>query len=456
MIFFFLLLLVIKKYHFFVLFNILWIFFWLIYSWTYNYFIWQNLLKIDDYYFKEVVVIWESLELYKKQTDYNIYILKLVSLDTKKDFDFYFLLYTNPNIILNKWQIIKFKSKINKIENFSDSFNNVKYMQSKNVYFSVFKPKIEFISEKKLSKPENYIIAFRKKFLDIIYQIYPQKEASFLSWLLIWAKENLDEELLNNFNNSWLTHIISVSWFNITIIIIFLGFLLKYFPLFFRVILISVFVIFFVLIVWNTVSVIRAAIMWLVGYYILVLWRNTDNLTLILFTAFLMILYNPLYLNYDTSFQLSFLAVLWLLYFQDFWNKIFKYFPSFLAIKDSFVLTMSALTTTLPIMIFSFWKVSVLAPISNVAVWWFIPFAMLFWFLSVLWQLISDKLWFFIWFINFYILKFIISVADYIWSLSFSVINLDFWIYSIYLEIVYFLLLLFSIIYVKKETTKLW
>jgi len=327
-------------------------------------------------------------------------------------------------------------------------------MQSKDIYFSVFKPEIEFLWNKKLPKFESYIIEFRQKFLDIIYQIYPQKEAAFLSRLLIWSREDLDEELLNNFNNSWLTHIIAVSWFNITIIIVFLGFLLKYFPLFFRVTFISVFIAFFVLIVWNTVPVVRAAIMWLVGYYILIMWRNRDNLTLILFTALLMILYNPLYLNYDLSFHLSFLAVLWLLCFQDFWSNVFKYFPNFFAIKESLVLTMSALTTTLPIMIFNFWKISILAPISNVVVWWFIPFSMLFWFLSILWQLISDKLWFIIWFVNFYILKFIIWVANFIWGLDFSFINLDFWKYSIYLEIIYFLLLSFFILYTRKETIK--
>lgn len=425
------------------------------YSQVNNYYIWQNISKINNYFDKEVIIEAELSDLYKKQNDNNIYIFKIISFNNYSNFDFNFLLYTSSNIALSKWQIIKFQSKINKIENFTGNFNYIKFMQSKNVYFSVYKPKIEFLPYNNIWDFDKYIINFRQKFINIIYNIYPKNEAIFLSWLLIWDSDNLDENILKNFNNSGLTHIISVSWFNITIIIIFLWLLLKYFPLFLRVIIISLLIIFFVLIVWNWVAVIRASIMWLVWYYILILWRKADSLSLLLFTAFLMILYNPLYLNFDLSFHLSFLAVLWLLYFQDFWNKIFKFIPNFFAIREAFVLTMSAMTTTIPIMIFSFGKVSILAPISNMLVWWIIPFTMLFWFLSILWQIISDKLWFLIWFINYYLLNFIIRVADFIWNLSYAVLEIDFSIYAIYFEIIYFILLIFCILYIKKETTKL-
>jgi len=51
--------------------------------------------------------------------------------------------------------------------------------------------------------------------------------------------------------------------------------------------------------------------------------------------------------------------------------------PETLAIREAFVLTMSALTFTIPIMLLNFGQVSILSPLANVAVTWTIPIAML-------------------------------------------------------------------------------
>lgn len=451
MMFLLLLLLVIEKHHFFILFIWLWIFLGSFYSWINNINIWQKESLIQKIINKDLIINAEVLELYKKSKNNNSYILKVNSLNDLNNYNVNFLLYYPKNYILEKWQIISLKTKITKIDNFSDNFNYEKFLQTKNVYFQVYDNNVDLKEKKELSKIENFIINIRQNLLKIVYNLYPKDEAVFLAWLLIWAREDMSENLQNSFNNSGLTHLVAVSWFNITIIIIFLWFLFWFFPLILRTILICLFVIFFVFVVWDNIPVIRAGIMWLIWYFILVSWRKSDSLSLLLFTAFLIVLYNPLYINYDISFHLSFLAVIGLLYFKDFWWNFFKFLPSFFAIKESFILTMSALTTTLPVMIFSFGQVSILAPISNMLVWWVIPFTMLFWFLSILWELISDKIWFIIWFINYFLLKYVILIADFIGNLDFSVIKIDFWFYWVYLEILYFMILIFWIIYFKQE-----
>jgi len=55
-----------------------------------------------------------------------------------------------------------------------------------------------------------------------------------------------------------------------------------------------------------------------------------------------MVAISPLILNYDVSFHLSFLAVIGIIYTQSFWKKIFHFLPETLAIKEAFVLTLSA------------------------------------------------------------------------------------------------------------------
>ncbi|MDR1945513.1 MAG: ComEC/Rec2 family competence protein [Candidatus Peribacteria bacterium] len=55
--------------------------------------------------------------------------------------------------------------------------------------------------------------------------------------------------LSDNFNNSGLTHIIAVSGFNITILIVFFGYIIKFFPPYIRFILISIIIILFTILV---------------------------------------------------------------------------------------------------------------------------------------------------------------------------------------------------------------
>lgn len=451
MMFLIILLWLLKKHHLFLL--VIWfgISFWSIYAWINNYFISQKEWFIESFYDQSETVIAEVESLYKKSSNYNSYVIKVYSLSYTIAPEIYALMYYPKNYILEKWDILSFDAKITKIDNFSETFNYKKFLLSKNIYFQIFVNNVDIIEKKELLYWQKAILDTRQNILKAVYNMYPKDEAIFLAWILIGAREDMGEELSNNFNNSWLTHLVAVSGFNITIIIIFLWFLFKFFPVFIRTFIICVSIIFFVLLVWDNVPVVRAGIMWLIGYFIIVSWRKSDSLSLLLFTAFIMVLYNPLYLNYDSSFHLSFLAVIGLLYFQVFWTKIFFFLPSFFAIKESFILTMSALTTTIPIMIFSFGQFAIFAPITNLLVGWVIPFAMLFWFLSVIGQFISSTIGFLFWFINYFFLKYVVFIANYFWSLEFLVIKINFWIYGVYFEMMYFIILIFLIIYFWQE-----
>lgn len=301
---------------------------------------------------------------------------------------------------------------------------------------------------------EIYIEFIRQKFLSSIKSIFPPDEATLLAWILIWERQDLSANLKNDFNNSWLTHIVAVSGFNITIIIVFLTYIFKIFPVIIRTIFISFSVIFFVAIVWDSVAAIRAAIMWFLAYYILISGRDWNSFVILLISAFLIILYNPLIINYDISFQLSFLAVLWLIYTKDFFDKIFSFLPKILAIRESFVLTLSAFSFTLPIMIIYFGQVSILSPFANLAIWWTLPFTMLFWFLRVLRDFFSQNLSYIIWYLSRWFLAYILEIAHFFWNFWFSVLKINFWDYAYSFLSFYYIVLVFLILWflpTKKE-----
>ncbi len=411
----------------------------------------NNLTTIEKYYKKDIYINFQIKSI-NKITNKNIEYTALVQKIDKEKIKnhIYAIIKTDLNTKLQKWNIIKTKTKIYELKNFN-WFAYKDYMLSKNIYFSSNIYEYQIIWQDNINFIETSIIKFRKKVLQSIYKIYPKEEAIFLWWILIWARESLPNKLKQDFNNSWLTHFIAVSWFNITIIIIFITFVIQYFPTWLKSIIITCSIILFTILVWDTAPVIRASIMWLIWYYILMSWRKWNIFAIVILTIILMIIYSPLSLNYDVSLHLSFLAVLWIIFTQKFFENIFSFLPNILEIKTAFTLTMSALIFTLPIMIFNFGQVSILAPISNIAVTWTIPLAMIFGFLSILVHFVYPMWWIIIWYITWIFLKWDIIVVHFFWNLEWSLIKFNLWNYSTHIEILYFIILIYIILWFRKK-----
>jgi len=440
-----------KKYLYYLLIIILW--------WIFGVFISQYTL--DNIKDKNAFIssinntkneyILEIKELTKKQAWKNQYSAKILDISNLKIINDTVVLINVPSTYtLSIWDKIKTNSKLFQFNNTS-SFQYKEFMNSKNIYASMNIFSFENIWHSNQNKIKIYAKNIREKFLDIIYKLYPKNEAIFLGWILLWARESLSDEIKEDFNNSWLTHFIAVSWFNITILIIFVWFLVKYFPRIIQVVIIWWFIVFFVFIVWDTAPVIRAAIMWLLWYIVLLSGRKWHWYTLLIFTAWIMVFISPYSLNYDISLHLSFLAVLWIIFTQEFYKKIFHKVTEILAIKEALVLTFAALTFTLPLMLFNFWQVSILSPFANISVNWTIPIAMLLGFTSIIVYFVSPLFWEIIWYFTWLLLKFDMLIVDFFWNLEFSVFKYDFWIYKTEFLILYFISSAFILLYTRKK-----
>lgn len=395
----------------------------------------------------------EITKISKIDEKYTVYLWKIIKIDDKKvNKDIYLEIYLNWNYKLENKSLIEFNSKIFLYESFN-WFDYNKYMLSKDTYFKTY----PYTYEKILANKENFIIKWienlRDNMLEIINTIYTKNEAIFLWWILLWARESMPKELSTNFNNSWLTHLIAVSWFNITIIIIFFWYIIKPFPNYLKVVLMSLIIVLFTILVWYWAAVIRASIMWIIWYIVISSWRQWNILSIIILTLVLMVSFSPLSLNYDISLHLSFLAVLWIIYSQKYIESIFRFLPNIFEIKTAFCLTISAMIFTLPIMLFNFGQVSIISPLSNLLVIWTIPIAMLFWFLSIILYYLSPILWIIIGYFAWILLKWDLLIVNYFWSSIYSTIKYDFWEYKWYYELLYFFILSFIILWFKKTKT---
>ncbi|HAQ05591.1 TPA: hypothetical protein DCP13_02210 [Candidatus Azambacteria bacterium] len=267
-----------------------------------------------------------------------------------------------------------------------------------------------------------YILSFKNKFEEVIAQILPEPQVSFLSALLIGSRQAIPPDLMEAFNTAGVTHIIAISGYNITIIAFvlaaFLGFLRLSRPMIFWLTLLTI--LFFTALTGAQASVVRAAIM---GSLVLLaskegrIYQVTNALV---FAAAAMLWFNPKLLRWDAGFQLSFLAALGLIYFQPILARIFmkqemeeKSTPfakrAFEKIKEIFLTTISAQAAVLPVLIYNFDRLSLISPLANVLILPAIPLTMFFGFISaalgfvfmplakiaasVVWLFLSYEIW---------------------------------------------------------------
>ncbi len=441
-----------RKYLIFIIFFIIWFILWTVYSSYYSISINNKILLVEKHLdWDKTNILMEVKSLYKKEDFQNKYKTKLLSVNWKKITNNIYSITTIPsNLTVKKWYIIRSNVKLYSIKNiwYTDYKS---YFYSNNIFFNTFVNDFSLEWENSINFYYRSLENLRNWFLTIINKIYTKNEAIFLWWILLWSRESIPDDVKTNFNNSWLTHFIAVSWFNITILIIFFSYIFSYLPIFLRMLLISTLVVSFAILVWDTMPVIRATIMWLIWYFIIISWRKWDSLAIILFTTIIISIFSPLSINYDISFHLSFLAVLGIIYTHNFFERIFFFLPKAFAIKEAFILTLSSLSFTLPIIIFNFWQISVLSPLANVLVAWTIPFAMLLWFLSIIVYFIFPYLWIVIGYFTWVLLKWDMIVVEYFGQSKWAIVEFDSWILKNYFQILYFVILLFLIIYFRQD-----
>jgi competence protein ComEC len=112
--------------------------------------------------------------------------------------------------------------------------------------------------------------------------------------------------------------------------------------------------------------------------------RLKNSINIIIFVACLMIIINPLILHHDLGFQLSFLAVLGIIYIYPILEKVknkvlkkceLKYFKKLVSTLLSFLnISLSAQLFCWPILVFNFNEISLISPISNTLIVWIFPF----------------------------------------------------------------------------------
>ncbi len=337
-----------------------------------------------------------------------------------------------------------------------EEFNYQGYLAKNGIYSVIYYPEIEPTGKNFGNFFYKAIFSFKDKIKQAVEKIMPMPEVAILGALTLGNKKGLTENLKEQLNITGTRHIVAISGMHILIITQALMYLLIgvglwrgqafYFAL--------AILILFIIMVGAPASAVRAGIMGGILLFAQKIGRLGNSGRAIVFVGAIMLALNPLLLKFDVGFQLSFLAVLGIIYlkpiFDDWLNKILpQKFKTWLdegklrkETKSIVAMTLAAQIATLPILIYNFGRVSFISPLANVLIVPALPYIMgagfIFSLGSVLWLSLGKILIWPVWLLFAYITKLVellskipfagkeISNIHWVWLVSYYILLIGF------------------------------
>jgi len=281
------------------------------------------------------------------------------------------------------------------------------YLSKDGIFGIVNAPKTELIAKNQGSSVRSLLFKFKEKIILNLQKTLAPEKAAFLSGLILGERAEFSNEFKQAMKNSGVTHLVALSGYNITIIVIALSaFLIYFLSRRLTFILTTLTILTFVLMTGAEASVVRAAIM---GFIVLLAAQTSRIFSVrnaIVLAAFFMIIANPKVLRFDAGFQLSFAALAGIVYLSPAIKKFFKISDAsdFLSLKENFLTTLSAQLAVLPLLISVFGAISPVSLITNLLILSVVPLTMSLGFILAALGFISNYLaLIFGWFVNLFL-----------------------------------------------------
>jgi len=256
-------------------------------------------------------------------------------------------------------------------------FDSKKYYNNKYVTGRIYSN-----NDLKIRKNDNFIFKktgekFRSNLQDKITQYSDSKTSALLSALILGYRNEIDHELRESFANVGVVHVFAVSGLHVGYVLLILIVIVKLLriPWGWNKIIIIFGLIVFSMISGGRPSVIRASLM--AGLYVLapLFNRRPNSWNLIAVAAFIILFFNPNAL-FDLGFQLSFTAVMSIVFFYSLITKnlserirpknVQNTFIRF--VWTLFLVSLSAQLGTIPVVAYYFGRIPIIAIVANIFV----------------------------------------------------------------------------------------
>ena len=332
--------------------------------------------------------------------------------------------------------------KLGQPEKFSD-FDWPVYLAKEDIYFEMAYPQIKLISSDGGFWLKRKLFDIKEKFIANLSAVIPEPNAGYLAGLTVGAKQAMPKPLLEDFRKTGVIHIVVLSGYNVTIAAYAIMKILGFLPQIVGISLGIFGIMLFALLTGASATVVRASIMASLALLARATGRIHQITVALLAAGFLMILHNPKILRFDSSFQLSFLATLALIYVSPIVENKLSFVPKKFNLREIAGATISTQIFILPFLLYKMGLFSAVALAANLLILIFVPATMFFGFASGIAGFISQILSIPFGWIAYAFSAYELWVVDIFSKLPFASFNISisFWpmilIYSIYIIILF-------------------
>lgn len=243
---------------------------------------------------------------------------------------------------------LKIKSTLikNSIVKNPNQFDYGKYLENKQIYAQLYATSSEILlGSQKIKNPWYYASKLRTKIISNLEKSnFKSTELNVAIALILGQQQEISTDVIQDYQFAGAVHILSVSGLHIGFILLFVTFLLKPFPntkrgSFIKLIIILLSLFAFGLIAGLAASVVRSVVMFSFVAIGMHLRKSTNIYHTLLVSILLILLFQPSFL-FDVGFQLSYVALFFILWLQpllaQLWqpkNKVTHYFWEILTVS---------------------------------------------------------------------------------------------------------------------------
>ncbi|MDD5710521.1 MAG: ComEC/Rec2 family competence protein [Candidatus Colwellbacteria bacterium] len=266
------------------------------------------------------------------------------------------------------------------------SFQGVVEEQTAETYTVAFPQSITVLERQRGNPVKSILFSIKTKIIDNLQAVLAPEKSALMAGILLGERAEFTPELKEAMRLSGTTHIVALSGYNIAILVTTLSLALAYICDRRKAFWLSLMVIpLFVVMTGAEASVVRAGIMGLVTLLAVQQERIYSPRNAITLTALAMLIYDPRLLSRDVGFQLSFAALLGMVYFYPWMMQKLKWRSGgFLNWRTNALQTLSAQIAVLPILLPTFGFVAPTALFANILILEFVPLTMLAGFFTAL------------------------------------------------------------------------
>ncbi|MCD7855564.1 MAG: ComEC family competence protein, partial [Clostridiales bacterium] len=195
-------------------------------------------------------------------------------------------------------------------------FDEIQYYTCRGIYYKMYSPDLEITGRKRTLS--YYLFALKTKAAEALDEIYSEENSAILKAMILGDKTYLSDEIKLLYKNSGIYHILAISGLHISLIA---GVFMYFFKKKRHSIIIMAFLALYCVFTGLSPSAVRAVIMMWVLLIGRMLGRKYDLVSSLAFSAFLILVFNPLYL-FDCGFIYSYCSVLGIALFAKPFGKI--------------------------------------------------------------------------------------------------------------------------------------